>query len=294
MPGVIASGISRLPIKGVFEQSEMLLARVLSARSMTREFIKSFREVVELVDVFHIQSQWIGEVLRSNGVPDEKIAFVEMGVTQIPLRREYKSAELFNEVRPLRLVFAGRCIDVKGIETIVEALEYLDQSAPLRISLLGPGWDSKYGERLRNRVRGDRRVLPPKVVETEEILYELAQHDACLVPSFCLETGPLVAYEAMAAGIPIIGSRLGGIAERVRDNVEGLLFPPGDARALAGLINGILQSPEKLNWLQKNIRPQRTFDEMARELDLLYQPITVCPENLECGVKSEPKEAMES
>jgi glycosyltransferase involved in cell wall biosynthesis len=241
---------------------------------MTRDFIKSFRQVVELVDVFHIQSQWIREVLQSNGVPDVKIAFVEMGVAQAPVRKEYKPATPFNELRPLRLVFAGRCIDVKGIETIFGALEHLDQSAPLRISLLGPGWDSKYGERLRNKVRGDRRVLPPKVVETEEILGELAQHDACLVPSIWLETGPLAVYEAMAAGIPIVGSRLGGIAERVRDNVDGLLFPPGDARALAGLIGELLRSPEKLNWLQRNIRPQRTFDEMARELDLLYRPIT--------------------
>jgi glycosyltransferase involved in cell wall biosynthesis len=276
MPGVIASGVSRLPIEGAFEKSEMLLARVLSARSMTREFIKSFHQVVELVDVFHIQSQWIRGVLRSNGVPDEKIAFVEMGVAQAPVGRKYRPTERFNEERPLRLVFAGRCFDVKGIETVFGALKYLDQSAPLRISLLGPGWDSEYGERLRKLARGDQRVLPPRVVEPEGILYELSRHDACLVPSLWLETGPLAVYEAMAAGIPIIGSRLGGVAERVHENVDGLLFPPGDAKALARIICELLRFPEKLNWLKKNIRPQRTFDEMVRELDLLYQPITDC------------------
>jgi glycosyltransferase involved in cell wall biosynthesis len=74
------------------------------------------------------------------------------------------------------------------------------------------------------------------IVSAEAVLPELARHDACLVPSVWLETGPLAVYEAMAAGLPVIGSRLGCIDERIGDNVDGLLFRPGDAEELAGII----------------------------------------------------------
>jgi glycosyltransferase involved in cell wall biosynthesis len=162
---------------------------------------------------------------------------------------------------------------VKGIEVIFDALAYVDRCLPVEISLLGPGWDSDYGKQLWKRVSRDRRVIAPRVINPNDMLYELAKNDACLVPSLVLETGPLAVYEALAAGIPIIGSRLGGIADRVRDNIDGLLFAPGDARALANIIQAILDSPEKLDRLRQNIQPQRTFDEMARELELLYEPI---------------------
>ena len=85
MPVVLADLLARLPVGYEDERDGTLTARLLSSRSMTQAFIGSFRSAVELVDVFHIRSRWIRDVLRSNGVPDEKMAFVEMGVSQDPI-----------------------------------------------------------------------------------------------------------------------------------------------------------------------------------------------------------------
>jgi glycosyltransferase involved in cell wall biosynthesis len=74
----------------------------------------------------------------------------------------------------------------------------------------------------------------------------------------------------MAAGVPVIGSRLGGIAERIRHDIDGLLFQPGNAQELAQLIQELVTCPDRLRRLQRNIRPQRTFDDMARELERIY------------------------
>ena len=271
MPVVLADLLARLPVGYEDERDGTLTARLLSSRSMTQAFISSFRSAVELVDVFHIQSRWIRDVLRSNGVPDEKMAFVEMGVSQDPIPINTVLPKIFNDARPLRLVFAGRCSDVKGIETILGALKRIGPGAPIKVSLLGSGWDTNYGRRLLDPFMGDKRLLPPRAVASEAMLHELAAHDACLVPSVWLETGPLAVYEAMATGVPVIGSRLGGIAERIRDNVDGLLFRPGDAKELASIIENLLAFPETLRRLRSNIRPQRTFDDMARELDLVYR-----------------------
>ncbi|HET6390420.1 glycosyltransferase [Hyphomicrobium sp.] len=269
MPAQLAELLARTEFGKAREGS--VIGRIFSSRSMTKSFIEAFRTAVGLVDVFHIQSRWIAGVLRTNGVPDEKIEFIEMGVSQDPIAPDISVPEEFNETRPLRLVFAGRCSDVKGIETILGALKLIDQRAPLTVSLLGPGWDSAYGTKLLKPFARDKRLLPPRTVLAEEMLHELVTHDACLVPSVWLETGPLAVYEAMAAGLPVIGSRLGGIAERIRHNVDGLLFAPGEAGQLAERIARLLAAPCELRRLRSNIHPQRTFDHMARELDAVYR-----------------------
>jgi glycosyltransferase involved in cell wall biosynthesis len=80
------------------------------------------------------------------------------------------------------------------------------------------------------RIRWLEAVKPEAVVET------IGKYDALVVPSVWLETGPLVVLEAFAAGVAVIGSRLGGIAEMVRDGVDGLLFEAGNPKDLADKI----------------------------------------------------------
>ncbi|MET0407743.1 MAG: glycosyltransferase [Hyphomicrobium sp.] len=271
LPVPLAEVVARLRVPYIQHNDESLLARLLSSRDMTQAFISSFRRSLQWIDVFHIQSDWIRAVLRANDVPSDKIAFVEMGVSQAPIARIASTPASFTRARPLRLVFAGRCSDIKGIETILGALRKLPINVPLEVSLLGTGWESPYGRRLLAPFARDRRLRPPRSVSADVMLRELAAYDACLVPSIWLETGPLVVYEAMAAGLPVIGSRLGGIAERVRDYVDGRLFRAGSSSELAKIIDSLLSSPKTLSSLRNNIKPQRTFDDMARELAGVYR-----------------------
>jgi glycosyltransferase involved in cell wall biosynthesis len=88
--------------------------------------------------------------------------------------------------------------------------------------------------------------------------------DILAVPSTCYETGPFVVLEAHAAGIPVVGSNLGGIAERVTPGRDGLLFPMGDARALAHILLELWQAPGKLAELRPT-GPVRTIADVARE-----------------------------
>src|SRR5439155_21759837 len=76
-------------------------------------------------------------------------------------------------------------------------------------------------------------VAPGKVGGT------MALFDLVVIPSRCLETGPLVALEAFAAGVPVLGADLGGIAELVSDGVDGVLLPPDDAVAWAQAVSDL-------------------------------------------------------
>ena len=65
---------------------------------------------------------------------------------------------------------------------------------------------------------------------------------------------PLVTIESLAVGTPVIGSRVGGIPEVVRDGLDGFLVPPGDPQALAAKLNLILTDHELLRELRANAR----------------------------------------
>jgi glycosyltransferase involved in cell wall biosynthesis len=95
--------------------------------------------------------------------------------------------------------------------------------------------------------------------------------DFVVVPSRWLETGPLVVLEAFAAGTPVLGARLGGIAELVSDDVDGVLVAPDDAPAWALTLASLANDPTRVARLRAGVRPPRTMDEVGCEMALLYR-----------------------
>ncbi|MDP9171223.1 MAG: glycosyltransferase, partial [Acidobacteriota bacterium] len=98
------------------------------------------------------------------------------------------------------------------------------------------------------------------------------EYDLLAVPSQWLETGPLVVLEAFAAGTPVLGSDLGGIAELVRDGVDGVLVKPaGSVAAWAQAMRRLCGQPELLIRLRAGIRPPRHTREVALEMMPVYR-----------------------
>ena len=124
-----------------------------------------------------------------------------------------------------RLLFAGRLLALKGIDTLLRAMTRVDPQ--VRLTLAGPGDQGPWKALSRDlRLPADRveflgRVPYPQMPD----LYRAV--DAVVLPSFT-ESCPLVALEAMACGTPIIAADVGGVSEVVRDGETGWLFPPGD------------------------------------------------------------------
>src|SRR5439155_10129708 len=90
------------------------------------------------------------------------------------------------------------------------------------------------------------------------------------VPSQCLETGPLVAMEAFAAGVPVLGSDLGGIAELVTHNVDGLLVEPQSLVAWRMALQALCSDRQSLMVLQNGIQNPRSIRDVAADMSELY------------------------
>jgi glycogen synthase len=156
----------------------------------------------------------------------------------------YNPVEAVREARPPRAPdapptfgFLGQVSAVKGIRTLVRA--FLDAGIPdARLVVAGRGTDV------------DAVIDVPGIdyrgwVDTEgrEALYR--EVDALVVPSEWADPAPLVVNEARARGLAVVGARVGGIPELVAPASEPLLFPPGDARALADRLRAVAAEPER-------------------------------------------------
>jgi len=254
---------------------------------LIRKRTEAVREMFRAVDVMVALNDWSRKLLMLNGVEESKIRLIRHGIREgqaIDNRAEGRGAG--NET--LKLVFLGRVATEKGIDVLLRALRLV--KTRVELDIYGIRAEGDRGERKEDRGRlqagggkreagGSRkpelrnpesriRWLAP--VKPEQVVETIGKYDALVVPSVWLETGPLVVLEAFAAGVPVIGSRLGGIAEMVNEGVDGLLFHPGDAADLAEKLG---QLPEKLVSLKKGVKVPRTTYDIARDHLKIYRSL---------------------
>jgi glycosyltransferase involved in cell wall biosynthesis len=114
----------------------------------------------------------------------------------------------------------------------------------------------------------------------------LACCDLFVLPSEA-EAMPNALLEAMAAGLPVVGTRVGGIPEIIRNGVDGLIVPAKDPYALAEAILRILQNPRFAKQLsqagQEMVRAHFDFDRLLAELEQLYTPAQTTQQRLHAG-----------
>lgn len=249
LPASVSSILAQLPIlpysadyyKGVF--------KLLQRKALTQQYIATFQAWVNAVDQIQIHADWVKELLLRNGVPSEKIVFRPQPRPKLltAALRSDKQAK-FPYVDELQLVFLGRCNYIKGIHLLVEAVQSLPGHLPIKVHFLGPYWGEKaYGKSLLQKVAGDDRFTTPRLVPYDQVKEEIACYDLCVIPSLWPETGPLVMYDAWAAGVPVIGADLGGMREHIQEGVNGYMFRWNDAKDLARVIFNYYQQKRALD-----------------------------------------------
>ncbi len=97
--------------------------------------------------------------------------------------------------------------------------------------------------------------------------------DVLVVPSVWYENSPTVILEAYAAGTPVLVSDLGGMAELVQDGVSGFTFSTGNAAALAGLLQRLMDHREDLEALRAACPPSKPWNKKWRELVGVYRQV---------------------
>jgi glycosyltransferase involved in cell wall biosynthesis len=117
-----------------------------------------------------------------------------------------------------------------------------EQGLSVRFRVVGPFETPAYEQEVKALAgRLGLRDAVDWVGFTRDVDGELARMDLFALPSLFGEGTPLVLFEAMAAGVPVVSTRVEGIPEIIRDGQDGLLVEPGDPAALAAAIARIIR-----------------------------------------------------
>jgi len=136
--------------------------------------------------------------------------------------------EQLDDGRQLRILFVGQAVERKGLPVLLRAFEALRDEIPATLTLVGAS-----PAEVAHMMLDDRGVHALGKVSEERKLAELARADVVCAPSLHGESFGMVLTEAFAAATPVLASDIPGYRDVLRDGLDGLLVPPGDALALA-------------------------------------------------------------
>jgi glycosyltransferase involved in cell wall biosynthesis len=172
-----------------------------------------------------------------------------------------------------RLLFVGGLTPVKGVPDLLAALAILNQSRrDWRLDVVGDGPQ-----------RAEYAALAAQLALIDQVSFHgfqpksvvaafMRQANFLVLPSLW-ENSPCVIIEAMASGLPVIASRIGGIPEVVTDDV-GILTPPNDPALLAAALEKALQQPDRFDPLRLASMAERYAPAVVgREIDAIYRSV---------------------
>jgi colanic acid/amylovoran biosynthesis glycosyltransferase len=201
--------------------------------------------LAEKVRAFHLLCT-ISEYGRSQLMKFSKpVEWTKFHVARLGVDPALYSARPFREnPSSFEILFVGRLAAVKGPHILVAALERLiQQGRQVRLRFVGDG-----PERAALEISVTARGLNPHVMfegwqNAEQVRALYQQADIFALPSFA-EGIPVVLMEAMAMEIPCVTTRITGIPELIRDQVDGLLVPPANDEELAAAIARLMDDSE--------------------------------------------------
>lgn len=208
------------------------------------------RSMVNSIDLFISPSKTVMKSFKSYFPSSEnKVIYLDYGFDRNFLRDR-------NRKRENNLIFGyiGTHIPAKGVDHLIKAFVSLDGNPVLRI------WGREKGEytpylRSISEVAIDgkkNRIQWMGEFESRRIVDQVFNKVDCLVvPSIWYENSPLVIHEAQQAGVPVITADIGGMAEYVKNEYNGLLFKFRDIASLREKMQTIVDNPDMLDSLEQ-------------------------------------------
>ena len=245
------------------------IGTALSFPFIIQQLKNDLLQLIANCDKIVVLSNWYKNVLLKNGIAEDKLELITQGS---PLQETNDAVTKIKIVEEIKLVFIGRIIESKGLHLLINALKQLPQEK-ISLDIYGQINNNAYtneciaqSANFKN-IRWRGRLLPNEVVST------FKNYDLLCVPSTICEMSPLVIQEAFTAGIPVLASEVYGNAEQIKDNVNGWLFKFNDSNDLKNKLQQLIENPEKILIVKKNIPAVKSFSAVADEYEQLYNRI---------------------
>jgi glycosyltransferase involved in cell wall biosynthesis len=270
--GAFAAILARTPVV-VGSQHDVMTPGGRLARLLLRSARLVVRHVIANCDACRSHRE------KLTGQAQEDISVIHIGLSEEEVRaiRESEPPEeerrLFDE-GPV-VTWVGRLLRVKGPDVFLRAAaSVLSRRAGTRFLMVGDGpMRAELTQLAREIGIAGALSMPGEVRSLEGIL----RRASTVVCSSRSEGFPTVLLEAMAAGTPVVASRVGGVDELIEDGADGLLFESGNAEQLASRITRLLTDRELASAIgdaaAAKVTNRFTFNETVRRIEGLYEAL---------------------
>lgn len=226
-------------------------------------------------------SEGIKAELTRSGILDFRITVIpnavetSSGEEELRARRQEKRRSLAIAPHEHVVGYLGRLSEEKGLTYLLDAAtELRDAPVPVKLLLIGDGPERSALEQLV-RVRGLESMVIFAGFQTD-IEYWLPALDSFVLPSLT-EGTPMALLEAMAVGVPVVATAVGGVPMVVTDGVNGLLVPPGRVGPISDKIQMLIENPDLKRRLSieglNTIKTKYDIHSWCRRIENLYDGI---------------------
>jgi glycosyltransferase involved in cell wall biosynthesis len=228
-----------------------------------------------LVDRFMSPSRFLRDRYVDWGLDPQRIVVEELGRSETPRADDRHASRARNTFG-----FFGQLTPFKGADVLLKAMQILAQrKAAARLLIHGAHLDRQrpaFRQKLEALLASaGRNVTLVGSYHREQLPQLMSDVDWVVVPSIWWENAPLVIQEAFHHGRPVICSDIGGMAEKVTHDVDGLHFRAGDAQSLADTIDQATRSSALWQRLRANIEPVRPMAAHLARLEAIYEEVLV-------------------
>ncbi|MEP6893617.1 MAG: glycosyltransferase [Gaiellaceae bacterium] len=176
---------------------------------------------------------------------------------------------------PDRIVLVTRFAPPKRNDLLVDAFAIVRRTRPqAELHIVGDGPDRGALERQMGELGLDG---PVRLLGRRDDVPEILSRAACFVLASDYEGAPLAVIEAMAAGVPVVATGVGGVPELVADGESGFVVPGGEAPALAAAVEAVLSDPSRARQMgdvgRVIARSRLSHERMIRDLLSLYEEV---------------------
>lgn len=220
-----------------------------------------------------VPTQLMKDIFVENGINEELIRLVPFGIDTEPL-------EIYRDKQPgntLRIGFIGTLFEHKGPDLLIDAFNLLPIDAEAVLKIYGNTEQfPAYGDKLIKLAASGKNSAKIEFCGSfanEKLGEVLQQLDVLVVPSRWYENTPLVIQSALATATPLVATNLGGMAEVIHHEVNGLLFELNNVNSLSEQLHRLLTDRALLSRLRDNIKPERTVAQMVDDIEAVYNNV---------------------
>lgn len=165
----------------------------------------------------------------------------------------------------LEILYVGELIEHKGPDILIKSFKNTNNKR-LRLHIVGRGPLEKELKKLAGK---DKRIIFHGFLHGKKLMDMYRIANITVVPSILYDNSPMVVYESFMCSTPVIGSKIGGIPELIKDGHNGFLFEPGNVDELTNILNEILENPTTLKRLEKGARESSKKYDIKKHITIL-------------------------